>query len=1830
MAAIRSLLSGAMLQGVLLPASIDALLSALDVTSQQAAGPGVTSGTAQLGAQAHPLFFDLSLAPFGPAIPFRLTARPDGFDLALDLGQTAPLTRFSDLAADSAGRAFEAAAYHGTPGGEEWLTGTGGKVKVTGAALVLLMEGRRGAQATMRLAPSMDEPEGVVVLRLDPPTVLLGSSGFGLELSDGFVIDMSAEAAAPPAVMDGAPVALPGDAPPWKGLTVRKARLYLPESVPLFGRTAVDLEFEIGLAPPGIALSAEGHAPARADRPAMAIRIECMDPTATGLGSFIPTLVEAAIELPLNGRQEQVPKPGGGTAPLQLLAGTPVTARARFSRETVGPALPTLLAIGIEAAGENGVLAVNGSGGLAPKGFIAAGAFATALIAEQHLGSAGAGTAAAALITAGMALSTLMNDQGRLVVHGVELATEGKPKGLALTDKQTFTLDYSVDVVIRPIDIGVMSVALAPEQPLRIRLRGVVLALDHTKSGLGMVGLDFEHATMEVEDPGRWLVNGPGSLFDVLGSRSGRGSIWIEVDLRFKLDLGPIRVSGATIRATLDPATGKIGASIRGLDASIVLPGVIEGEGKVTVSDNGFEAMISVAVVPVGFNAEAFVRVESPMVLMELAADLPGPLPLANSGLGLYGVGGTFGIAAAIAPPAPNQDPVEHALLWDPQAPGAFNVAPGNFSFGLEAVIGTLPDMGFAFSAKAGLFLTVPDLVVLGALDASILSGRVSITHRPDPDPTFIALRGAIIVDPADAVTFGISGTLNIPVLMRAHIPSGGHFPVTGDLSQWYLYIGADGYSGQGRGIGPATIRLLPDILDQGAYGYFMLRGDGIEKWPRGGPQSFAGFVLAFGFGLELRFGPRPVVWAEVNASADILVATNPLVLAGFGHVDGAIHIGPVSVGVSADLTARVAQGETSLHARVCGHVNLLLTKIRKCVELTFGSDPPLSVPPPEHLPLDRIEGTSVVGQNASAIDDGYHQLAELPQAANGAPTVWPDALISLTFAWPPKLVAGLGGAQFPTIDQYPEGDRARPFGSNLLDYQWELRGLALYDVTGDAGGAGSLVPGAFSAAWQAGRSGDPGGSAEPAELVLFDTKGTFFVDRLADAGQSLPHDPIGAQGEICRPAAWARRGWTLGLDATAQEGWWRLPPELVSADPLQSRVAGVLSRGFGILNAAEPTPLDSIGLQQLPPMTNHFGAQVVTFPAPVTFELAFSGALLLDHATAADGDELTLERLQLRFYATLYFDEPVASEATLFLWAGNRAFDGKGPALVRVYDPKAPDRPWSPTLITLDDGQLVLTFKITTSGASAVRIEWPATQQIGILGFTALTASALAAAQARNAAQAGAAATQAQAAAAGPLTAAAAQSASSRCLLKPGRTYRLDVEMGWTGTLYQQVMLGLRVPAATATSDDPGMPPARRSYFFRTAPVHHTPAGGGATGGGGPVQSTSILKFGMPNYLQTLYRAQDTFAPELLERHLRGYEPGQSEVARFRRDPLRAHFGVGHVPALAGLYGYALDLGLRRIDTAAPSGTLALLGAAVSVALNPSFLTPADQRRYQTAAGVKLVDGAIVAATSHPCPIPKPGLTLDGDAELEPRAWYEVFVHIASTSGGAESRLPGVTFQTSRWFAPADMLADLGFPAATPGTATGDLEIRAISGFPRGSVLGDDSAFDAAMAVMGLDGWPRAETVRTSLLWLPRAGGAAWDLAGVLLESPEPIHRAGRCTVDGVQAVLEPGHAAVAFNTRFSDRSGSRLLFLTGTPFVPASWFSLGTLLPGGLSPPIGGTGRQSGPLSGPFQPGPRLVRHEPALRLSMTDLRPDGTLTSLTGLLALPTAPLFAGEAR
>jgi hypothetical protein len=153
---------------------------------------------------------------------------------------------------------------------------------------------------------------------------------------------------------------------------------------------------------------------------------------------------------------------------------------------------------------------------------------------------------------------------------------------------------------------------------------------------------------------------------------------------------------------------------------------------------------------------------------------------------------------------------------------------------------------------------------------------------------------------------------------------------------------------------------------------------------------------------------------------------------------------------------------------------------------------------------------------------------------------------------------------------------------------------------------------------------------------------------------------------------------------------------------------------------------------------------------------------------------------------------------------------------------------------------------------------------------------------------------------------------------------------------------------------------------------------------------------------------------------------------------------------------------------------------------------------------------------------------------------------------------------------------AGLGFTGAAVAAETpvvGDLAV-ATTTLPGGLVVDDDDqAFQHALAALGLEGWPVAQAPRLSRLWIADQAGA-WRFAGLMIESPEPIHRPGRLELAGPSLTLEMTWAGSVptFAIRRRDRSGSRLIYMTATPFEVS-------LPPDAASLVLKATSRRGGP---------------------------------------------------
>jgi hypothetical protein len=1784
---IKTLLrASGVVQHVVLTSDIDALLGALEVDGAVATA---ADGGLEIRTGAVRVVSDLSNSPI-PGFDFALTAPDPGvrvpFKLRLQPAGAPTSFKFWLQLADETHALVAFTFVKGVPGyaltGAIKTVAADGRVTLEplatkpmlvsrspepGAALgpALLVSGSADEPASVRFTPDTDSTDGVISLGLEPSTVVFGNSRVGFELP-AVVIDDSESAKGPGAgapAVDPPLASIPADTPSWRGILARRLDFYLPADVPLFGGTPIKGYLAIPRGEGGAQLVIDSSVPARpaapgvAGRPSFRVRIECLDPTATGMSGLVPTLIQASMELPLDGAAAGFQDDGGAGQTIAFAAGRPVRVTASFARDPLNEPGVLKVVLGVAAQGPDGIVSVTATEMGGAKIFNVAAAMATAVIADKdvaHDAEVGdtQGVVVASLLAAGTALSSLFTNPSKFVLHGAEIESSGHgaPVGGALVVR----LDYSVAALVTSIDVGVLKISMNPNQPMRIRIRDARLALDFTKSGLEMIGLDFERSTMEIESPGAWNVSGLDSLFDVLGSRSGRGSSWLEVDLGFKLNLGPVKVSGATIRATLLP-TGGVEASIRGLRAGVDIPGAIEATGGLRLlRPDGFAADLSARIVPLNLTADAGIVYRPPMVLLRLDVDLPAPIPLANTGFGLLGLAGLVAFSGrADYSSVPESDPIAQQLQWDPKKPESFKEARGQSTLGFGAAVGTLPDMGFMFSAKAGILISVPDVAVRGSLNGRLLQPAVKMSDPSWPPPPGISFLGFVAVD-STALSFGLLGLVNLKPLLEIRVPLAGHFPFKGDTSDWYVYLGADGAPVQGRSIGPISAKVLPDILGIEADAYVMVRGHGMLDWPNGRRilSISDGFVVAFGFSLQSLFGVKPIVWAELYFSLDVLVATKPPTIAGFGRAGGSLNLGPFSLGVEATVMFKLAEAEQYFWAEVTGRIELFFFDVEGTVTISFGDkDLAPKVPPPDRHPLDRVnESGARVGSLATVTDDRYRVLAELVEDPAQAQEVWPDSMVSLAFALAPAINAGTAGGQFPAV----VGPGATPapvrLGSEMLHYSWRLERVELHDVTDEPdkiNGPGTMPAGRLAARWQVPRSGT--GGSDISELVLFSTGPDLWVNRLADGGARLPGgDPLKAAADICNtdipdpgPA------WTLGLSATPAAVGLRLPPEFVSPDPRVSRVAARLTHHalIRLRTGFDEVPLDKAHALDEPYSLEP--ARLVAWPGPERVERDFEGHLVAPNLRWLPGEDVgQLSQASGYVAQTIHLDldEPIV-DGTLVLIA-NPELVSREPSdittRIHVFDGSRTNWQLVDTR-PVPTGETACVFRAPSGDpVHGLGVTYPLGERVGMVGVGGVTVSSSDAVAAERAFVIDEIARRAAAAAAGPPTTPPVDAPHQRAILDPGRMYRLDVDMSWAGEVATQNAAGqIEVDASkTVAFGGPrsdtyanGLSTNKRLFFRTAKKVPDLPP-----------------KEGLESLMVWLLTKRDIFRPEMLARYLAGYEPAQSEEFRFCDDPLRAHFLADHVAALAKTYGFVLEVAVRRVDRpgeehAEPSFLL----PSWAFATNPVFLTVVDQIRH----GFVLASG---------CDAPTPGSTASVTAPLEPLAWYEVFLCARSSEPGfANGRLDGVTFRTSRWRMPADMLAGLGFRSEGHDAAdvvSGDLAVE-VQGAAVGVAVDDDQAFIGALEALGLHSWPPADGPRVSWLWSDDGSGA-WLLAGLLLESPEPVQRPRRVEITAVTARASAG-TEVPLNLARRDRSGSRLLFLAETPVGLAAAGSVVTI---------------------------------------------------------------------
>lgn len=1334
-----------------------------------------------------------------------------------------------------------------------------------------------------------------------------------------------------------------------------------------------------------------------------------------------------------------------------------------------------------------------------------AGALAVVL-APAVISATGSAPAAglAATIAAAATLQTFAN-RGGVTMH--RLSFTGSTGGVQL--------DVSGAVAVKDLGIPPITISMRPDHPLRVRWNNIQVDLG---TGSADPVIDVSHARPEVVDPGGWKVTSPGNLLDIVGTRSGSGSTWFEVDLRFALDLGPLRISGATVRATLN-SDGSLDVGIRGLEASLTVPGMVTGTGKVAVTNDatssGIDLVLSATVIPINLGALAHFSTAVDKatgvrrIQLGVAVDLPAPIALGSTGLGLYGIDGDFGTNAALPPLG--DDPLASLRAWRPW--DRLDTKAGDITLGLGVVVGTLADGAHLVSARGVLGLTVPDLALRIGVEGRILGERYKFADiRADPSAPGapLVLFGGLSATP-DALDIGIQGNLTVANIVTATLPSAGHLPFD-HPENWWFRVGSDkgipGPHSPERPPGPVRATVFPNTpFAADGWAFLMTSGNGLDNL-MGNQKSMGGFVIAAGAGFTQLFGVRHVLWAELTTAVAAAIASHPTMLWVRGGISGEFGIGPFSLGADATLELDIGPGDRlAYHLQVCGEVDLWLTTLRRCITISNDAAAP-QLPDPETWPFPAVRLTDGLGRSLTTPADlTAGRLAKDSPAANErasltdtewseTPVVWPDTIPLLDFP-----VAPLCDPPLDTSGVHNTG----VVSSGNIAYTWRLTDVRLEDVTG-----GATIPVSDQTrTWQRpqGIPDTTAGTSMTRQLALL-SPFTGHVDAaLADGGATAPTGfrPADYIGGRCawRPAA--ARGWSLGGDArsTGTRSWHAPRARDTFGFP---PVLGAFDGGTGFTATSADPSADPLATAY-----SGLAAREGPYPfGPATVEartidavLGLPGIRILPRDLRL-ADEIHPEQSLPNARHVIIFDEPVR-EGSLYLTIGDAGDEMRELARSFAVVTRVDGSHQLLQTRVVSDDPLVFEVFVPAAPAAAISVSLrcPVYTIVGVVGLYALTVADADAAQ-RAKDNAAAEATK--------------QMAGKTSVLPAAKRFRIAVTMTWH-----------RDATVAGTEVSADGPTRTRYWFFRTAVE--------TAALGKPVWKKAVTQFSP----LALLSAVDTFDPRYLQRYLDGYLPADHTLNHFTTDAVGATFGACHVVNLLKAYGRATLLYLRRTDRPRPP----VLPTAGIIALITDPLRPLDVLVSE-------------AATAAGCVVPPSGIRITWPGALDPNATYEmsvVFPKLGSITDDDTPGLDGITFRTSAYANPTEQMATLGLepipptnnsPAAHP---SGDLLVTAIPVTP--GTHRADTDVELAFAALELPPPQPVDSPLSSVLWAKTAAG--WCIVGVLFQSPEPMVRdLGRMDVTRVAV------GNVTATARYVNTSGTLMLWLLPAPMENHHWTTM------------------------------------------------------------------------
>jgi hypothetical protein len=733
----------------------------------------------------------------------------------------------------------------------------------------------------------------------------------------------------------------------------------------------------------------------------------------------------------------------------------------------------------------------------------------------------------------------LLADDSRTVVKGFAVEAEMAALDSIGSDEQyRLVFDYVCEL---HVDAGILGLKTASDKPVKIRYKRVGVEFDTSQNGWDRLGLVYDSKALEIEDPGKWEISGVlGELLRITEIAMGRGSFWLEGTIAFAVSIGVVEITEATIRLTWNDGSPVPDFELRGFKAKVNIPGTLKGEGRLRIKDGGeVRAGVDCEVIPPQLSASAalaFAKKTDPepylFLSLHVGVQFATPLPLAQSGMAIYGLKGMFTMNGERALPA-NPDPIKRELEWFGANPeDKYQPKLGQYALGFGAVVGTMPDVSFCFSCEGMLAVGFPDPEVIFGVKVKIV--EVPDTNVSDQNTSTAAITGLIVIDD-EAVKVGVIAEYEIPKVVHIKVPFSAYFPYPDSPGDVYVRIGSDDV--EGRHGEPITVTILPGTLDVKAWSYLMIEQGGLPSLGGDSRFSFDGFSVGFGAGWGINWSAGPI---KLSASAKLLIGfgTDPLMLKGGIFVSGELSLVVISISARGELILTIREpfpGESDMYVRLdgefCGKVDLFFFSIEGCVGVSVGSERSLTPPAPKSpvasISLtdrsDRIMGHATTGApQANPIfpplpdsDSVGEDEIPAPAPAGENHTVWPDTAPVIHFG---HYVTN----DLPSGSQFDPGtppSQPKWFGASELKYAYRLDNVILRRR------GGATLAGDLDSVWTTTpyRQPDSAGDVTPSEhegpnLKLLDWNPWNWVLNLPEGGDGTEGDPVETVGEICDP----------------------------------------------------------------------------------------------------------------------------------------------------------------------------------------------------------------------------------------------------------------------------------------------------------------------------------------------------------------------------------------------------------------------------------------------------------------------------------------------------------------------------------------------------------------------------------------------------------------------------------------------------------------------------------------------------------------------------------------